>query len=280
MCGNIFKDKGNLNIHMEKKHGSNVVEMKSILKDGKITADKAKKTQILKDIVGENCLDKVITDCNTLINRSSSESEKKVIQTLKNLAELSQKTSCENCTKTAKSAAKIDDHIQHKYKKYHEERSCCETAKNGSNFGDHTRCNHDGSASCGFCEKTTETINKIDDHIGDKHDQNQVTSQIFLSHHNEKMDNDEAVELDPLIWNILFSNGNDKELTDAEQKEILKLHRYFAHRGGQKLWENLFLPAGRYTGKKKLVLKFLEKCEICKRHKRSPNKPKVGLPKS
>ena len=42
----------------------------------------------------------------------------------------------------------------------------------------------------------------------------------------------------------------------------------------------MFLPAGRFTGKKRLVLKFLEKCEICKRHKRSPPRPKVGLPKA
>ena len=85
--------------------------------------------------------------------------------------------------------------------------------------------------------------------------------------------------MDPIVWAALFSD-DEKDLTEAEEKEILKLHRYFAHRSGSKLWENLFQPAGKFKGKKNYVLNFLDQCEICKKHKRSPSKPKVGLPKA
>ena len=61
---------------------------------------------------------------------------------------------------------------------------------------------------------------------------------------------------------------------------MLKLHKYFAHRSGRKLWENLFQPAGKLRGKKKLILEFLNKCETCRKYKRTPARPKVGLPKS
>ena len=88
------------------------------------------------------------------------------------------------------------------------------------------------------------------------------------------------IELDSEIWKVLLSERDEKELTETEKKEIVKLHRYFAHRSGSKLWDNLFHPAGKYKGKKKLLLQLLEKCEICKKNKRSPPRPKVGMPKA
>ena len=77
-----------------------------------------------------------------------------------------------------------------------------------------------------------------------------------------------------------MTEEDESELTEAERKEIIKLHKYFAHRSGQKLWENLFQPAGKLKGKKRLVIEFLENCQICKRYKRTPSRPKVGLPKA
>ena len=63
----------------------------------------------------------------------------------------------------------------------------------------------------------------------------------------------------------MFLNECDsKELTDAEKKEVLKLQKYFAQINEKKLWDNLFLPAGRLNGKKKLGTEFLDKCDICK----------------
>ena len=102
---------------------------------------------------------------------------------------------------------------------------------------------------------------------------------MFLTHHAEDVKKEE-LELNTKVWNVLFSEKDAKELTDEEQKEILKLHRYFAHRSGNRLWEILFHPAGKFKGKKRLVLEFLAKCEICKKHRRSPPRPKLGLPKA
>ena len=236
LCGNIFKESGGLKKNMERNHksqdfGETLVvndNLRSILKKTKISAHKEKEADILKDIEGENSVEKVIKDCNTLLNGSSSDREKKVILAIKNLAKLSQ----EKKTVTG-----------------------------------------------GNCDETTNNENEFDHHIGDNHEENQINNDIFLSHHAEQFDA-EQIELDPVIWNVLFSDNDGKELSIEEEKEILKLHRYFAHRSGRKLWENVFLPAGRFTGKKRLVLKFLEKCEICKKHKRSPPRPKVGLPKA
>lgn len=112
-----------------------------------------------------------------------------------------------------------------------------------------------------------------------KHEGSDRIESIFLSHHDEEND-DEEIELNQTGWNILFSEEDESELTKKEEREILKLHRYFAHRNGQKLWENLFQPAGKLKGKKKHVLKFLEKCEVCRKYKRTPSRPKVGLPKA
>ena len=82
------------------------------------------------------------------------------------------------------------------------------------------------------------------------------------------------------VWDILLSDNCDGERTEVKEKEILKLHRYFAHRSGQKLWENLFQPAGKFKGKKRLVLEFLGKCNVCRKFKRTLSRPKVGLPKA
>ena len=43
-----------------------------------------------------------------------------------------------------------------------------------------------------------------------------------------------------MIWNIFLSEDDTAdELTDDEKKEILKLHKYFAHRNARKLWDKL-----------------------------------------
>ena len=87
-------------------------------------------------------------------------------------------------------------------------------------------------------------------------------------------------KLNPEVWSIFLSDEDSKELTEEEKKEILKLHKYFAHRNTKNLWDNLFLPAGRLRGKKKLVREFLDKCEVCRKYRITPSRPKVGLPKA
>ena len=114
-----------------------------------------------------------------------------------------------------------------------------------------------------------------------------LTKQILLAHHDliesnlDDEDKDCEIELNEVIWDVFLSNVDDsKELSEKEEKEILKLHRYFAHRNSRKLWENLFQPAGRFRGKKRLIQEFLDKCDVCRKHKKTPPRPKVGLPKS
>ena len=77
-----------------------------------------------------------------------------------------------------------------------------------------------------------------------------------------------------------MSEDDGKELSDSEKKEILKLHKFFAHRNGRKLWDNLLQPSGRLRGKKRLVVDFLDKCKVCAKYRKTPSRPKVGLPKS
>ena len=143
----------------------------------------------------------------------------------------------------------------------------------------HLGCEHeDMKVPCNSCDKGLRSENEFCHHRGVEHEKRSSSHEVFLSHHAETINVDE-IEVDPIVWAALFSD-DEKDLTEAEEKEILKLHRYFAHRSGSKLWENLFQPAGKFKGKKKYVLNFLDQCEICKRHKRSPPKPKVGLPKA
>ena len=66
-------------------------------------------------------------------------------------------------------------------------------------------------------------------------------------------------------------------LEKDEEDEVKKVHKYFGHKSGRKVWE-LFSKAGKLKGKKKEVLKLLENCSICKEHKKTPPRPRVGMP--
>ena len=142
---------------------------------------------------------------------------------------------------------------------------------------------------CNECDDKYKGDSELRNHNEEEH-------LILLSHHNEEgkhipgeNSDDDDTEFDPLIWDVLLAETDDgkelesedaKKLTEEEVKEILKLHRYFAHRCGNKLWENLLQPAGRFKGKKRLILEFLEKCDVCRKFKKTPPRPKVGLPKA
>ena len=134
--------------------------------------------------------------------------------------------------------------------------------------------------SCNKCENVQVKEKHINEHTHDEHMFTDTCDSIFLSHHEDNSDECE-VEIDPAIWNIFLSEDDTAdELTDDEKKEILKLHKYFAHRNARKLWDNLLQPAGRMKGKKRLIQEFLDKCEVCKKYRRTPSRPKVGLPKA
>ena len=66
-------------------------------------------------------------------------------------------------------------------------------------------------------------------------------------------------------------------LTQDEKEQVDKVHRYFGHQSGRRIWE-LFSKARRLAGKRQHVLEVIENCKICSKHKKAPTRPKVGLP--
>ena len=66
-------------------------------------------------------------------------------------------------------------------------------------------------------------------------------------------------------------------LEDDEKKQIIKVHRYFGHRSGRKIWE-IFAKAGHLRNKKKAVLELLDKCKVCSTTRKTPPRPKIGMP--
>ena len=66
-------------------------------------------------------------------------------------------------------------------------------------------------------------------------------------------------------------------LTEDEDSQVKKVHRYFGHRSARRVWE-MFAKADKLRGKRKAVLQILDKCKICSEMKKSPPRPKVGLP--
>ena len=66
-------------------------------------------------------------------------------------------------------------------------------------------------------------------------------------------------------------------LTLDEEKEVNKVHRYFGHKSGRRVWE-LFAKADKLKGKKPEVLEVIENCKVCSQMRKSPPRPKVGLP--
>ena len=113
------------------------------------------------------------------------------------------------------------------------------------------------------CDETFTNENELKVHTGEVHEENFSIQNIFHVHHAEDIIED-VMEFDPKVWDVLLSGKEEKDLTEAEEKEILKFHRYFAHRSGSKLWDNLFHPAGKYKGKKRLVLQFLAQSWLTK----------------
>ena len=66
-------------------------------------------------------------------------------------------------------------------------------------------------------------------------------------------------------------------LEEDEEAEVQKVHRYFGHRSGRKVWE-MFAKSGRLRNKKQATIDFLDKCDVCRKMKKRPPKPKVGMP--
>ena len=68
-------------------------------------------------------------------------------------------------------------------------------------------------------------------------------------------------------------------LLQSEKDQVKKIHRYFGHRSGRRVWD-LLAKAKRLKGKRKDVLEVIANCKICSEHKKAPPRPKVGFPPS
>ena len=66
-------------------------------------------------------------------------------------------------------------------------------------------------------------------------------------------------------------------LNDDEKNQVDKIHRYFGHRSGRRIWD-LLAKAKKMKGKRQQVLEVIENCKVCSKHKKAPPRPKVGLP--
>ena len=51
-------------------------------------------------------------------------------------------------------------------------------------------------------------------------------------------------------------------LEEDDKVQIEKVHKYFGHRSGRRIWE-MFAKAGKLKGKKGAVLDIISKCKIC-----------------
>ena len=66
-------------------------------------------------------------------------------------------------------------------------------------------------------------------------------------------------------------------LSDDEKAQVKKVHRYFGHRSSRRIWD-LFSKANKLRGKKRAVMEVIDNCKTCSSFKKSPPRPKVGLP--
>ena len=226
--------------HRENKSGYNKSAMMIRQKDGNTSSEIFQRDGIVPN---KTCLHKVETDLNTIQNGSKSRNEKRLILIVKQLAHQVKKedsdVDCELCNaaslnfqnKTLQKAGNEKPQVQNPVFK-------CDVC------GKILVKNNNEVQSMFRCEKCANNYTeKVDfsSHKGNEHE------SIFMVHHVEEEDDCEF-QMDPAVWNILLSENCDDGLTEIEKKEILKLHRYFAHRSGQKLWENLLQPAGRFKG--------------------------------
>ena len=288
-CGKTFENVEVLGNHKQDVHSNNQTE--SILKNSAENANDLKQEN--------NCIHKIIEDLNTQLNGKLSKMDQNIFQIMKRMAKIQQVDSNINCDICAKEKCSKTELRNHTGCKHGNETTilcdlCEKEKRNRKCLKRHKTCNHgiEKSIVCELCEKEKHNEDCLKEHIDWEH-RNQKTcecdlckiesikkkivkehhapenrlDQIFLSHHEEE-DGDEE-ELESEMWNILLTEEEDENadngLTEDEEKEILKIHKYFAHRSAQKLWENLFKPAGKMKGKKKLIMEFLDKCQVCKR---------------
>ena len=125
-----------------------------------------------------------------------------------------------------------------------------------------------------YCDITkTDTSEHLetgrDDNIGGNE-----ADAVMLVMLSECKTNEDVASMHELVGH---SNFVTMALEKDEEKEVQKIHRYFGHKSSRKTWE-LFAKAGKLKGKKKAVIDLLDKCKICCELRKTPPRPKVGMP--
>ena len=189
--------------------------------------------------------------------------------------------SCEKCEDAFKSKSGLKFHVEAKHTTCKTLKSAMKTERKKKTFMDDIKKDIEGDATAEQINTDLNTlmngspsireenmikvmrkiaIMKVVDHsdkVASKDNDvetNTNTATIFISHHEEENSNDSQIEVNPWVWELFHSEEEVKSLTEEEKKEVLKLHKYFAHRNARKLWTNLLQPAGRMKGKKEIDL--------------------------
>ena len=106
-----------------------------------------------------------------------------------------------------------------------------------------------------------------EDGIVDGTEADEVMQVLFEAGETE----DEYEKLHEELGHTIFTTF---AISREEEKEILKVHKYFGHRSARKIWE-LFSKANKLKGKRKAVIDIINRCKACSKFKKSPPRPRV-----
>ena len=142
-----------------------------------------------------------------------------MILTIQNLAKLTKEKDnipCEGCEKTY---CHEHDMKAHNGGKHEENISCDLCDKVFSNLNDlqhHIGAKQKGKDECEYWDNISSAEDELQCHNKDAHE------EVFFIHHSEDI-SEEEIELDSEMWKVLLSERDEKELTETEKKEIVKL---------------------------------------------------------
>ena len=168
--------------HLRQKCSSQGRKIKSAFKSIKVPREALKK---------ENNVDSIMTELNTMVNGTSNEKERKLIQVVKNLTILNEElqVKCQLGEKQCEEKFNMKTHKP----EYHGENSI--------------------QNDCETCERQLNAKSNLKspkfEHYGDAN----IYTESFLSHHVEE-DDDEHIELNSGLWDILLSETDESDLTD------------------------------------------------------------------
>ena len=172
-----------------------------------------KNSNVKFNVVEKSCIHKIMTDLNTQYNGYKSESDKSMIQIIRNLVLLHGENfdQCDGCDETfigrsykkkhirnscntgGNNVNKIQKSKEHNHGKYNECELCENVLKENQKFKEHSQSFHDDCQQCGdnFVDESD-----LSNHLGSAHEEETVPT--FMVHHEEENDGGEF-EMNPAI---------------------------------------------------------------------------------